>query len=504
MFEHLLNGFINALQPFHLLMLFFAVVLGFFGGAMPGIGGIMLIIVLLPITYGMDPIPVFLLLTAMYAATAYSGSISAILYRIPGTPEAVATVFDGYAMGQKGKLGEAMGLAMTSSAIGGIIGALFLFFLTPPLASFALRFSSPEYFALAILALTVVASISGKDLIRGLLGVLFGLFIATVGIDSLTGTPRFTFGSSYLKSGLDLVPIVIGLFAISEIMKNVRSNINLHQSAQAVKVRTKLFIGNLLKKCAGTIARSSLLGAWIGILPGIGGTTAALISYSEAMRWSKNPEQFGKGNPEGIAAPESANNCASATAFVPLFSLGIPGSATTAVILGVFILHGLQPGPMMLTTHSELVYTIFAGLFLVNIMMMIFAKPFISLFVYTQKIPYSLLAPLIIIFCFIGTYTVRNSMFDIWVMLVFGLLGYFFEKIRFPLATVILGIVLGPMVEEELRRSLIMSNGDFSIFFTRPISCLLLILAILSLLWPVIKKRLPKRTIPLPNKDQSL
>ena len=488
MAEGLLHGFLNTLEPFNLLMLFTAVVLGFFGGAMPGVSGMMLIIVLIPITYGMSPIPAFLLITAIYLASCFSGAISAILYRIPGTPEAVVTSFDGYPMGQKGKAGEAMGIAMTSSAIGGMFGALVLMFLTPPLANFALKFSSPEYFALAVMGLTVVASLSANNLLKGILAALLGLFFATIGIDSISSMPRFTFHVTDLMLGLNLVPMMIGLFGIPEVLKNCRGDTQLRMQLQRTKTKARFFMGGILRKCLPTIVRSSLIGAFVGILPGVGGTTAALLSYSQAVRSSKHPEEFGTGIPEGISAPEAANNCAGATAFVPLISLGIPGSATTAVILGIMVIHGLKPGPMFISSDPKLAYTIFAGLFMVNVLMMIFAKPFISLFVHTQRIPYGLFAPMIIIFCFIGTYAVRNSMFDIWVMMFFTLMGYFFDKIKFPLPPIILGIVLGPMAEEEMRRSLVMSNGDYSIFFTRPISLILLLAGLLSVLAPVYKR----------------
>ena len=491
----ILAGFLNTLEPLNLLMLFTAVVLGFFGGAMPGVSGMMLIIVLIPITYGMPPIPAFLLITAIYLASCFSGAISAILYRIPGTPEAVITSFDGYPMGQKGQAGEAMGIAMTSSAIGGMFGALFLMFLTPPLANFALKFSSPEYFALALMGLTVVASLSANNLLKGLLAALLGLFLATIGIDSISSVPRFTFHVTDLMLGLNLVPMMIGLFGIPEVLKNCQGDIQLRMQLQKTQTKAKFFVGGILRKCFPTIARSSLIGAFVGILPGVGGTTAALLSYSQAVRSSKHPEEFGTGIPEGIAAPEAANNCAGATAFVPLISLGIPGSATTAVILGIMVIHGLKPGPMFISSDPELAYTIFAGLFMVNILMMIFAKPFISLFVHTQRIPYGLFAPMIIIFCFIGTYAVRNSMFDIWVMVFFSLLGYFFDKIKFPLAPIILGIVLGPMAEEEMRRSLVMSSGDYSIFFTRPISLILLMAAMVSVLAPIYKRYRQKASV---------
>ena len=486
--ENLLHGFLQVMDPLHLLVLLLAVAIGFLGGAMPGISGAMLVVILLPITYGMETTPVFLLLTGIYAAAVFSGMISAILFRTPGSPEAIATIFDGYPMAKKGEAGRALGIAIVSSVAGGIIGVIFLIFLTPILATFALKFSSPEYFALAILGLTVVASLSGGDIVKGLIGVLFGLFIATIGIDILSGASRFTFGSSNLMSGVGFVPILIGLFAISEVLRRAREDHSVKKDFQ--KVRTKILELPIMKKIAGTIGRSSLLGVLVGILPGVGATTAAMLSYSEAVRWSKNPEKFGTGTPEGIAAPESANNGAAMGAMVPLLSLGIPGSATTAVILGAFILHGMQPGPMLFKTEINLVYTIFAGLILVNILILVLAKPFIAMFSQTMRVSYTILGPYIIVLCIIGTYAVRNSMFDVAIMLLFGILGYFLERMRFPIATIILGVVLGSMVEEEFRRSLLISGGDFTVFFTRPISATLLILALFALFIPVIKNLL--------------
>lgn len=483
MIEGLLTGFGNIFEPMHLFILIAATLIGFLGGALPGISGTMLVIILLPVSYGLDAISAFILLTTIYASSVFSGLISAILFRTPGTPEAVATVLDGYPMAQKGKAGQALGIGIFSSVTGGTIGALFLIFLTPILAAFALRFSSPEYFALAILGLTVVVSLSGGDLIKGFIGVAFGLFIATFGMDPLTGAERFTFGSVDLLSGIDLIPVLIGLFAISEILRKSKEDHTIKQ--EMIKVKTKIFDFEIFRQIRMTIARSSLLGVIIGILPGVGATTAAMLSYSEATRWSKNPKEFGTGVPEGIAAPESANNAAAMGAMVPLLSLGIPGSATTAVILGAFVMHGMQPGPMLMKNEPDLVYTIFVSLLLVNVLILILAKPFISVFANIIKVPYYALGPAIVAFCIIGTYAVRNSIFDIWIMLIFGLIGFYLDKYKFPLAAIILGVVLGPIAEVEFRRGLQMSNGDFSIFFTRPISATLLLLAIIALIIPI-------------------
>ena len=491
MIDGLLMGVENLLQPIPLLILFAATLIGFLGGALPGISGTMLVIILLPISYSLDAIPAFILLTSIYASSVFSGLISAVLFRTPGTPEAVATVLDGYPMAQKGKPGQALGIGILSSVTGGTFGAISLMFLTPLLASIALNFSSPEYFALAVLGLTVVVSLSGGDLIKGFIGVALGLFIATVGMDPLTGTERFTFNSLELLSGIDLIPVLIGLFAVSEVLRKSKEDHTIKQKMQ--KFKTKIFNSKIVNRIKGTIARSSVLGLAIGILPGVGATTAAMVSYSEATRWSKNKKDFGTGIPEGIAAPESANNAAAMGAMVPLLSLGIPGSATTAVILGAFILHGLQPGPMLINDAPDLVYTIFISLLLVNLLILVFSKPFIGLFSKIMRVPYYTLGPAIVIFCIIGTFAVRNSVFDVWIMLLFGLIGYYLDKMKFPLAAVILGLVLGPIAETDFRRGLEMSGGDLSIFITRPISAVLLGLAVAAIVLPLWNKYRKKK-----------
>ncbi len=485
MIEGLLGGLGNIIQPYHLLILIGGILLGFLGGGIPGISGTMLVIILLPVSYALDPTAAFLLLTSIYATSVFSGSISAILFRTPGTPEAVATVFDGYPMQQKGQGGQALGIAIFSSAVGGVIGTIVLILLTPILATFALRFSSPEYFALALLGFTVVASLSAGNLVKGFIGVFLGLFIATIGIDPSSGVPRFTFESSQLMSGIDFIPVLIGLFAISEVLRRVQQRPKMNSSEKVTSTLPGL---KMIKRLSNVISRSSLLGVFIGILPGIGATTAAMLSYSEAARWSKDSKKFGTGIPEGVAAPETANNAAAMGAMVPLLSLGIPGSATTAILLGAFVLHGIQPGPLMFTTQGTLVYTILIGLLLANILILVIAKPFISVFSKILRVPYSIIGPLIILFCIVGTFAVRNSIFDVGVMLAFGVVGYYFEKIKFPLAPIVLGVVLGPIAEDHFRRAMQMSGNDFSIFFTRPISLTFIILAVISILYPFVKK----------------
>ncbi|QQK78880.1 tripartite tricarboxylate transporter permease [Salicibibacter cibi] len=491
MIENLLMGLETVFQPLNILILLSAIFIGFLGGALPGISGTMLVVILLPITYDFDTTSAFLLLTAIYAATVFSGMISAILFRTPGTPEAVPTVFDGYPMARSGHSSRALGIAIVSSGIGGIFGTLVLIFLTPVLASVALTFSSPEFFGLALLGLTVVASLSAGQLSKGIIGVAFGLFIATIGIDPLSGTHRYTFDMNSLMAGVELIPVLIGLFAVAEVLKKGRENTKEKQQASSTKIT--IFEKEIFRKIYGTITRSSLMGTFIGILPGVGATTASMLSYSETVRWSKNPKKFGKGAPEGIAAPESANNSAAMGALVPLLALGIPGSATTAVLIGAFILHGLQPGPNLLQSQSDLVYSVFIGLLIVNIAIIVCSKPFIKLFTKIINIPYYILGPIILMFCIIGTFAVRNSIFDVWVMLLFGALGYLFTRINFPVAPIVLGVVLGPIAEDEFRRSLQMSGGNWFVFFERPVSATLIILAVLFLVYPLIKKFFKKK-----------
>lgn len=493
MLEGLLMGIGNLFEPTNLAILISATLIGFLGGALPGISGTMLVILFLPVSYFLDPIPAFILLTTVYASSVFSGLISAVLFRTPGTPEAVATVFDGYPMAQKGMPGQALGTGILCSAIGGIIGSFFLIFLTPLLSSVALRFSSPEYFSLAVMGLTVVVSLGAKDLARGFIGVGLGLFLGTIGMDPLTGTERFTFGSTSLLSGISLIPVIIGLFAISEVLRKSQEDTKFDQKIQ--KFKTKIFNKEIFKKIKGTIAKSSLIGVFIGILPGIGATTASMVSYSEAVRSSKHPEDFGTGIPEGIAAPETANNAAAMGTIIPLISLGIPGGASTAVLLGAFIMHGLQPGPMLINDSPDLVYTLFIALLCTNILILILSKPFIRVFAKIMSIPYHILGPLIIMFCIIGTYAVNNAVSDVWIMLLFGILGFFLDKLKFPIATIILGLVLGPLAEEEFRRSLEMSSGSFHIFFTRPISITLLVLALISLSYALFNRYRKKKTV---------
>ncbi|RCW48645.1 tripartite tricarboxylate transporter permease [Halanaerobium sp. MA284_MarDTE_T2] len=484
MINNLLMGFGTALSPVNLILIISSVVLGLVSGAVPGMSGVMTVVLLVPITYGIGPVKAFLILTAVYSAAVYAGSISAIMFRTPGAPEAVVTSLDGYKMTQKGRMNEAISTAVFASATGGIVGTIILTFLAPQLAKWALNFSEAEYFSLAIFGLTLVSSLGSKNLVKAFITMCIGLLLATVGLDPVKMMPRFTFGISEFLGGIDLVPIILGTFAISEMLRQIRKGAKLSEmNSEAQYSGTLLPPFHFFVKFKKILSINSLLGTFIGILPGAGATTASLFGYSFAQRFSKNGKDFGTGVPEGVAAPEVANNAASAGAMIPLLSLGIPGSATTAVMLGAFILHGMQPGPLLFQQQPKLVYTIFAGLFIVNVFILLLNKGFVRVFTQIFKVPYTVVISIIILLCTIGAYANRTNVFDIWVMLIFGIIAYFLEEQDYPLAPIILGLVLGGIAEPSMRRALSMSYGSFTIFFTRPISATLLILSLILFIW---------------------
>ena len=486
----ILGGMATALTPLHLLILSVGTVFGLICGALPGISGTMAVVLLIPITYSLSPTAAFFLLISTYLSAVFSGSISAILFRIPGAPEAVATTLDGYPMNEKGEASKALGWAISASAMGGMFGTIILITLAPQMAKFALSFGSPEYFALALAGISVISVMNKGNELKGFICAGIGLFLATVGIDPMVGSNRFTFGSANLMGGVNFIPVVTGLFAVSEVLRKIQT----HGLVDPTKVARSKSTGSTLpsikewfvKGRPSLFLRSSTMGTLIGILPGVGATTAAVMAYSEGMRWSKFPEKWGTGIPEGILAPESANNAAANGALVPLLALGIPGSATTAVMLGAFIIHGMKPGPMLFTENIGFVYAIFGGSFIANIMFMVYAVPFIRLYSHIIRVPYGMLAPIILLLCIVGCYSVRNNVMDVWVMLLSGLAGYILERYKFPIVSIILGLVLGSLAETEFRRALITSGGDFMTFLERPISLVLLLIAIGAFVLPFV------------------
>ncbi|MFB0919027.1 MAG: tripartite tricarboxylate transporter permease [Clostridiaceae bacterium] len=501
--SELLIGFSNVLlNPINLVILIVGTLLGFLGGSIPGISGTMMVVLLVPLTYSLKPDSAILSMVVVYCAAVFGGSISAILFRTPGAPESVATVLDGYPMTKQGKSAEALGLSVYGSAIGGIIGTLFLIFLTPQLAKVALAFGPPEYFGLTVLAMSVIASLGDDNQLKALISALIGLFLMTVGIDPMTGINRFTFGSQLMMSGFNFIPILIGLFAVSEILRRFERDTTKatggDQAGNAKNANTSLPSFSTMRKLIPTTIRGSVIGTIIGILPGIGATTAAMVAYSEEQRASKHKELFGTGLPEGVLAPETAHNAAASGAIIPLLALGIPGSATTAIMLGAFILHGIQPGPLIFKEQGPLVYTIFAGAMMANILILFIAKPFIKGFTQIIKVPFNILGPIIIVLCMVGSFAIRNNMLDVWITLIFGVIGYIFEKFDYPTSPIVIGSVLGALAENEFRRSMVMSSGSWGIFFSSPIAAGLIIFGVLSFIIPLarnIKKKYDKGNI---------
>ncbi|QGU94724.1 C4-dicarboxylate ABC transporter permease [Clostridium bovifaecis] len=490
MLQLLLQGFSAVFQVNTLIMIVGGVAAGIAIGSLPGLTATMGVALLLPLTFGMDAQAGILLLLGIYAGAMYGGSISAILLKTPGTPAAAATALDGFEMSKRGEAGRALGLSTIASFGGGILSVIMLILISPQLAKLALKFSSPEYFALAMFGISIIASVSGKHLLKGLIAGIVGLLISTIGIDLVTGYQRFTFGNMNLFNGLSFIPVMIGLFALSQAFVSVEGMIKSAQIKQ--RVDRVLPTRDDIKTVFTTILRSGLIGTFIGIIPGAGGDIGAFVAYNEAKRFSKHPDKFGTGIPEAIAAPEAANNGVTGGAMVPLLTLGIPGDAVTAIMLGALIMQGLQPGPLLFKDHGPLVYTIFAGFLIANIFVLILGLCGIKLFTKVINIPSYILTPVIITLCIVGSYAINNNPFDVMVMFVSGFIGYIMEKLEYPASPIILALILGPMAERELRKSLILSGGKIDILFTRPISAVLLILAIITLFMPIIKNILGK------------
>lgn len=484
----LLQGFGVALMPLNLLWCFIGVLLGTLIGILPGLGPAATIAMLLPLTFQMHPTSAVIMLAGIYYGAKYGGSTTAILLNVPGESASVVTCLDGYQMARQGRAGPALGIAAISSFIAGTVGVLLLMLVAPPLAKFALSFSSPEYFALMSLGLAMVVLLAGKSLLKALLAMLFGLWIASMGIDLFSDASRFTFGQTHMLDGIDFVIVAIGVFALGEVLGNMESR----EHAQVLPVPKGL--RNLLpnwadmKACRFAFLNGSLIGFVIGVLPGAGSTIASFISYGVEKAVSKHPEKFGTGLPEGVAAPEGANNSETGGALVPLLTLGIPGSATTAILLAAFVLWGLKPGPLMITDNPDLFWGLVASMYVGNVMLLILNLPLVPLFAQLLRVPVYALYPMIFGISIVGVYSVSGSLFDTWMLAAFGLLGYAMRRLDYPSAPLILGLVLGDGMERALRQSLMMSSGDLSILVSRPISAVMLFLAVLILVLPMFRK----------------
>lgn len=483
--------FSQIMDPMLLLYLFLGVAGGIFAGALPGLTATMSVALVLPLTFGMPPAAGILLLIGVYKGAIKGSAIPSILLKTPGTPASAATVMDGYEFAKRGEAGRALGISTTSSTLGGLISCVVVILVAPQLATFALRFSSPEFFLLAVFGLTIIASVSGKNMAKGVLVGFLGMLISMIGIDSVTGFSRYTFGNVNLLGGISFIPAMIGLFAMTEVFSNVE---DLNQKTMKTQKVSKIIpTKSDLKAIFKTGGIHGVIGTIIGIIPGAGAEIAAFVSYSIAKQTSKDPEKFGTGVVEGIIAPESSSNAQTGGALIPMLTLGIPGDATTAVLIGALTIQGLQPGPLLFQEHPVLLYTIFVGMFIANIFMLILGLSTINVFTKILSIPKSILTPIIIILCVVGSYAINMNFFDVYVMFGFGLLGFFMKKLDVPIAPATIGLILGPMAERHFRTALIMSGGEMSIFVSSPISIVFILLIIGTLVLPIIKNKLTAR-----------
>ena len=475
----------DVLQFKNILASMAGVFFGLFIGATPGLTISLGMVLLLPLTFALSPVTAFCLLLGLYSAGFTGGSISAILLNIPGTPSAAATAIDGHAMAKKGRGGEAIGIAVTASFFGGMFSLVCLVLIAPTIAKLALRFGAPELFALVLLGLTLICSFGQKSIVKGMIAGIMGLIFMTVGLDPMVGTPRFTFDYVELQAGISFLPALIGLFAIPQIISGIISGVRVIPSYHGKVAGFFPKVRNLLKLSKSMIL-GALIGTGVGAIPGAGGPIAVFLSYDYASRFSKNRSEFGKGEPEGVAAPESANNGVAGGAMIPMLTLGIPGDPITAILLGALMIQGLTPGPLLFENNGQFVYSIFWAFLVANVLTLLLTFATIKLWVRIHQVPSRILLPIITILCIIGSFSLRNTFFDTGVMLFFGVIGYLMNKFRFPVVPLLLAIILGPALEEHLRMSLIISQGDYSIFFTHPISLTFLLISFFSFILPIV------------------
>jgi putative tricarboxylic transport membrane protein len=478
-FQNILNGFSIAITPMNLVLCLVGCFVGTLIGVLPGIGPAATIALLLPVTFTLPPATAIIMLSGIFYGAMYGGSTTAILVNIPGEAAAAITCIDGYQMARQGRAGPALGIAAFGSFIAGTVGVFFLMLIAPPIAEVALKFGPPEICAVMVLGLTILSYLSAGPLIKAFLIAIVGLFIGMVGID-IAGIYRFTFGLPDFYDGIGLVPVLMGLFGIAEVLLNLEQIIT--RRVFAAKIKGLLPNREDWKDSTLPIIRGSLIGFFMGVIPGPSNTISSFVSYAMEKRLSKNPDRFGKGAIEGVAGPESANNSACAGNFIPVLTLGIPTSAVMAVIVGAFIIHGVTPGPLLIKNNPDIFWGTIASMYIGNFMLLILNLPLIGIWVRVLKVPYGILFPLILLFCFVGAYANNNSLTELNVMVFFGLVGYLMKKTGFEPAPLVMAYILCPFLEEAFRQSLIKSHGDFSIFFKRPISATILSLALLFII----------------------
>lgn len=493
--DFLLSGFQTALQPGNLLFALVGCALGMVVGMLPGIGPIAGIAILLPLTFYLDATGAIIMLAAIYYGAMYGGTITTVLFNVPGEGSSAITAIDGYQMAKKGRASSALGIAAIGSFIGGTFATIVLVFAAPTLGKLALNFGPPELFALLLVGLTLLIGMGGRSVTLSILSGLLGLAIVLPGTDLFTGTTRYTFDRIELYDGLNFVPIIMGLFGLGEILHN--AHLKLVDNYENVKTKSVITRSDF-KESRGAIARGSILGTILGVIPGIGTVAPTLVSYAVEKRISKNPEQFGKGAIQGVAGPETTNNAYANSAMIPLFTLGIPASPTIAILMGAFLINGLQPGPALFTENPTLVWGIIASLFIGNAMLLVMNLPLVGIWVRILKVPNRILFPLIMVFMLVGSYSLNRSMFDIWVLIFFGIFGYVAKLLDFPLVPITLTIILGPILEKSLRQSLQISGGSLDILFRTPASTFFIVLSGIIVLVPIVlrtKKFLQKKQV---------
>ncbi|MHC1727112.1 MAG: tripartite tricarboxylate transporter permease [Syntrophobacteraceae bacterium] len=478
--DYLMNGFMVALTWQNLLWALVGSLIGTLVGVLPGIGPSSGIAILLPLTTFLPPTSAIIMMAAIYYGAMYGGSTTAIVVNIPGEASSVPTALDGYEMAKQGNAGPALAIAAISSFVAGTLSLVGLTFFAPLCAGFALSFGPPEYFALMLMGLSLVISLSGRALLKGVISMSLGLLAALIGQNPLTGATRLTFGSIELMAGVSFISVIVGVFAISEIMLNIEAQAG---AISLAGIKNLMPSWADIKACTGAMLRSTGVGFFLGLLPGCAPSVTTFVAYDLEKRLAKDPDRFGKGAIEGVAAPEGANNATSTAGFVPLFSFGLPTAPSMAVLLGGLMMYGLQPGPMLFKTNPQFVWAVIASMYIGNVMLLVLNLPLVGLWARIAVIPFPILAPIIVFCSVLGTYSIRFILFDVWVMLIFGLVGYFMRKFGFPIAPLVLSSVLAQMLETSLQQSLLISQGSPLIFFTRPISLAFMVMAAISIIW---------------------
>src|SRR6266542_2959868 len=467
--DNIILGFHVAITPFNLFVAVIGIVLGTIIGVLPGLGGANGVAILLPLTFRMPPNSAIILLTSLYWGALFGGAITSVLFNIPGEPWSVATTFDGFPMAQRGESGQALTAAFTSSFVGALFAVILITLFAPILAEVALKFGPPKFFSIQLLTFSSFIGLGGGNPVKSLVSILIGFILAVVGLDIVTGTLRLTFGVTELMKGFDFIVAVIGLFGIGEILLTMEEGLSFRGTRAKINPTVVWQTRKILPRYYRTFIRSAFIGFWMGFKPG-GATPASFMSYAFAKRFSKHPERFGKGEIEGVVVPETAAHAAGGASLLPMITLGIPGSPTAAVMLGGLIIWGLQPGPMLFKEKPDFVWGLIASMYTGNVIGVLMVLAFVPFFAAILRIPFAILTPLIVSICAVGAYSVHSSMIDVWYMLIFGVIGYAFKKLDYPLAPLVLALVLGDLAENALRQSLIMSQGSVLIFFTRPIS----------------------------------